>query len=129
MFSVTGGSLPMCSRDSAAIGKRNRFMSDVLVAEGLTKRFGGLIAVNGVDFRIRKDEATGIIGPNGSGKTTFFNLLSGFFPSNSGRIILFGDDITRMPPDKRVMRGMVRTFQLVSVFNRPGSCSEKGFYA
>jgi branched-chain amino acid transport system ATP-binding protein len=92
-------------------------MSDALIAEGLSKHFGGLIAVNRVDFRIRKDEATGIIGPNGSGKTTFFNLLSGFFPPNAGRIILFGDDITRMPPDKRVMRGMVRTFQLVSVFN------------
>lgn len=92
-------------------------MSDVLVAEGLSKHFGGLVAVNKVDFRIRKDEATGIIGPNGSGKTTFFNLLSGFSPPTSGRVILFGDDITHMSSNKRVLKGMVRTFQLVSVFN------------
>ena len=92
-------------------------MSDVLTAEGLSKHFGGLIAVNEVDFHIKKDETTGIIGPNGSGKTTFFNLLSGFFPPTAGRVVFFGEDITHMPPNKRVMKGMVRTFQLVSVFN------------
>jgi branched-chain amino acid transport system ATP-binding protein len=92
-------------------------MYDVLTAEGLSKHFGGLIAVNEVDFHIKKDETTGIIGPNGSGKTTFFNLLSGFFPPTAGRVVFFGEDITHMPPNKRVMKGMVRTFQLVSVFN------------
>lgn len=92
-------------------------MSDVLTAEGLSKHFDGLIAVNEVDFHIKKDETTGIIGPNGSGKTTFFNLLSGFFPPTAGRVVFFGEDITHMPPNKRVMKGMVRTFQLVSVFN------------
>jgi branched-chain amino acid transport system ATP-binding protein len=90
---------------------------DVLRAEGLSKHFGGLIAVNEVNFHIKQDEAAGIIGPNGSGKTTFFNLLSGFFPPTAGRIIFFGNDITLIPPNKRVMQGMVRTFQLVSVFN------------
>jgi branched-chain amino acid transport system ATP-binding protein len=92
-------------------------MSNVLTAEGLSKHFGGLIAVNEVDFHIKKDETTGIIGPNGSGKTTFFNLLSGFFPPTAGRVVFFGEDITHMSPNKRVMKGMVRTFQLVSVFN------------
>jgi branched-chain amino acid transport system ATP-binding protein len=92
-------------------------MSHVLTAEGLSKHFGGLIAVNKVNFHIKKDETTGIIGPNGSGKTTFFNLLSGFFPPTAGRVVFFGENITHMSPNKRVMKGMVRTFQLVSVFN------------
>lgn len=92
-------------------------MSDVLRAEILSKHFGGLIAVNQVDFHIKKDETAGIIGPNGSGKTTFFNLLSGYFPPTSGRVTFLGEDITNMPPNKRVIKGMVRTFQLVSVFN------------
>jgi len=92
-------------------------MSEVLRAEGLSKHFGGLIAVNQVNFHIQQNETAGIIGPNGSGKTTFFNLLSGLFAPTAGRITFFGNDITDTPPNKRVMEGMVRTFQLVSVFN------------
>lgn len=92
-------------------------MFEILASEGLSKHFGGLIAVNKVNFSIKKDEVTGIIGPNGSGKTTLFNLLSGFFPPTAGRILFFGEDITHVPPYQRVMKGMVRTFQLVSVFN------------
>jgi len=92
-------------------------MIEILSAAGLSKRFGGLIAVNKVNFLITKDEVTGVIGPNGSGKTTLFNLLSGFFPPTEGRITFLGDDITHTPPHERVMKGMVRTFQLVSVFN------------
>ena len=92
-------------------------MSEILVTEGLSKHFGGLVAVNRVQFSIKEREATGIIGPNGSGKTTFFNLLSGFFPPTEGRIFFFGENITSIPPYQRVMKGMVRTFQLVSVFN------------
>jgi branched-chain amino acid transport system ATP-binding protein len=92
-------------------------MSEILTVEGLSKHFGGLIAVNKVKFAIKEGEAAGIIGPNGSGKTTFFNLLSGFFPPTEGRILFFDEDITSVPPYQRVMRGMVRTFQLVSVFN------------
>lgn len=92
-------------------------MFEILSAEGLSKHFGGLIAVNKVKFSIQKGEVTGIIGPNGSGKTTLFNLMSGFFPPTEGRIFFFGEDITNTPPYQRVMKGMVRTFQLVSVFN------------
>jgi branched-chain amino acid transport system ATP-binding protein len=92
-------------------------MSEVLRAEGLSKHFGGLIAVNRVNFHIQQNETAGIIGPNGSGKTTFFNLLSGLFPPTAGRITFFGSDITNTPPNERVLEGMVRTFQLVSVFN------------
>ena len=92
-------------------------MSEILAAQGLSKHFGGLIAVNKVNFSIKRDEVAGIIGPNGSGKTTLFNLLSGFFPPTEGRITFLGEDITHIPPHERVMKGMVRTFQLVSVFN------------
>jgi branched-chain amino acid transport system ATP-binding protein len=88
-------------------------MSEILAAEGLSKHFGGLIAVNKVNFHVYRNETIGIIGPNGSGKTTFFNLVSGLFPSTAGRIIFFGNDITHLPPNQRVMEGMVRTFQLV----------------
>lgn len=90
---------------------------ELLVTEGLTKRFGGLVAVNEVNLRIKENEALGIIGPNGSGKTTLFNLLSGFFAPTKGRVIFRGKDVTRLSPEERVKMGMVRTFQLVSVFN------------
>lgn len=92
-------------------------MTQILIAEGLSKHFGGLIAVNKVKFSINQGEVTGIIGPNGSGKTTLFNLLSGFFPPTGGRITFLGEDITHTSPHERVIKGMVRTFQLVSVFN------------
>lgn len=92
-------------------------MAEVLKAEGLSKHFGGLVAVDQVSFRIQPNESVGIIGPNGSGKTTFFNLLTGFFPPTRGRIYFFGKDITALAPNQRVLQGMVRTFQLVSVFN------------
>ena len=92
-------------------------MAEVLKAEGLSKNFGGLAAVNRVNFQIQFHESVGIIGPNGSGKTTFFNLLTGLFPPTQGRIHFFGKEITDLPPNQRVLQGMVRTFQLVSVFN------------
>jgi branched-chain amino acid transport system ATP-binding protein len=92
-------------------------MAEVLKADGLSKHFGGLVAVNRVSFQIQPNESVGIIGPNGSGKTTFFNLLTGLFPPTRGRIHFFGKDITDLAPNQRVLQGMVRTFQLVSVFN------------
>jgi len=92
-------------------------MTGFLATNNLSKRFGGLGAVNGVDLVIGDREVVGIIGPNGSGKTTLFNLVSGFFPPSAGGVFLQGADITRLPAHERVQRGMVRTFQLVSVFD------------
>lgn len=89
----------------------------LLITSGLTKRFGGLIAVNDVSLSIKENETLGIIGPNGSGKTTLFNLLTGFFLPTAGKVVFQGRDITRLSPEQRVGMGMVRTFQLVSVFN------------
>ncbi|HEY3277647.1 MAG TPA: ABC transporter ATP-binding protein [Syntrophorhabdaceae bacterium] len=85
--------------------------------KGVTIRFNGLAAVDGVDFTMREGEAVGVIGPNGAGKTTFFNLLTGLFPPTEGSIFFDGKEITKVPPHKRVMMGLVRTFQLVSVFD------------
>lgn len=87
-----------------------------LETKNLTKQFGGLIAVNRVNYTLREGEVVGIIGPNGAGKSTFFNLLTGLFPPTEGHIYFEGKEITKIPPHQRVNMGLVRTFQLVSVF-------------
>ena len=92
-------------------------MADLIATQGLTKRFGGLTAVNQVNFAVQEGQVAGVIGPNGSGKTTLFNLLSGFFPPTEGTIAFHGQGITTMPPYQRVALGISRTFQLVSVFS------------
>ncbi len=84
-----------------------------LETEGLTKRFGGLVAVNGISFRLERGEILGVIGPNGSGKTTFINLVSGVYPPTAGRITFKGRDITRVPAHLRARAGISRTFQLI----------------
>jgi branched-chain amino acid transport system ATP-binding protein len=89
----------------------------ILRVNGLTKSFGGLIAVNNVDFHLPSKELHAIIGPNGAGKTTFFNLISGFLTSDSGRIMFYGQDILGKPPHKISQMGMARTLQVKSVFN------------
>ncbi len=89
----------------------------LIETRGLTRRFDGLVAVDGVNYHIEEGETAGIIGPNGAGKTTFFNLLTGLFLPSEGKIYLLGEDITNVPPHKRVLMGIVRTFQLVSVFD------------
>jgi branched-chain amino acid transport system ATP-binding protein len=92
----------------------------ILETQQVTKSFGGLAAVDGVDFRLQEGERVGIIGPNGAGKTTFFNLLTGLFPPTSGKILHANQgirDITNTQPYERVKMGIIRTFQLVSVFN------------
>ncbi|MGZ3524967.1 MAG: ABC transporter ATP-binding protein [Thermodesulfobacteriota bacterium] len=90
--------------------------SILLQTKGLTKRFNGLTAVHDVSFDLKEGEVAGIIGPNGAGKSTFFNLLTGLFPPSDGKILFMGQEITTVPPYDRVRMGLVRTFQLVSVF-------------
>ena len=72
----------------------------VLCTEGLTRRFGGLTAVNDINFQVNREEIRAIIGPNGAGKSTFFNCLTGVLPPTSGRILFNGEDITGLPPDR-----------------------------
>ena len=88
----------------------------LLEARELTRHFGGLKAVNGVDFDLAQGECHALIGPNGAGKTTFVSLLSGRLPSQSGTIRLGGSDITRLPAHKRVQRGIAYTFQITSIY-------------
>ena len=93
-------------------------MSDIaLSTRGVRKEFGGLVAVDNVDCDIGRNECVGIIGPNGAGKSTFFNLLTGYFIPEAGQIYYYGREITHIPPYHRVGLGIVRTFQLVSVFD------------
>lgn len=91
--------------------------TEIIKAEGVTKRFGGLVAVDRVDYSLREYEVAGIIGSNGAGKTTFFNLLTGYYIPDDGSILFKGNDITRMAPQERVAIGMMRTFQLTSTFD------------
>jgi branched-chain amino acid transport system ATP-binding protein len=88
----------------------------MLEASGLTKRFGGLIAVDGVSFTLRARTITGLIGPNGAGKTTLFNLIAGALRPDSGRLLLEGRDITGARPDSVFAAGIGRTFQIPRPF-------------
>jgi branched-chain amino acid transport system ATP-binding protein len=89
-----------------------------LKIQNLTKKFGGLVAVNNIDFSIEKGKINAIIGPNGAGKSTFFNLISGFHTPTSGQIIFKGKDITHLPPNKRAELGIARTFQTTNLFEQ-----------
>ncbi|SEA46955.1 amino acid/amide ABC transporter ATP-binding protein 1, HAAT family [Variovorax sp. YR216] len=89
----------------------------VLSATGLVMRFGGITATNNVSLNLRRGARHALIGPNGAGKTTLINLLTGVLTPTEGRIVLEGEDITRLAPHKRVARGMVRTFQINQLFD------------
>ncbi len=91
-------------------------MGLILDVRNLTKKFGGLTAVNDVDFEIHRGEMLGLIGPNGAGKTTIFHLITGFEKPNSGSIQFDGVDITGKKPHQIVNLGIARTFQLVKSF-------------
>lgn len=88
----------------------------LLELEKVTKRFGGLIAVDRVDLQIKRGQFVGIVGPNGSGKTTLFNCISGVFFPEEGHVIFEGQDITNLPPYKRAPLGIGRTFQIPRPF-------------
>ncbi len=90
----------------------------MLKVEQLTKRFGGLAAVNDVSVAFEAGKINAIIGPNGAGKSTFFNLISGLHQPTSGRIMLDGVDVTRMPCDQVARLGVGRTFQTTNLFEQ-----------
>ena len=85
----------------------------VLRIEGVTKRFGGLVAVDNMSFELSKNEVLGLIGPNGSGKTTLLNMISGALKPTAGAILLHGKDISTAPASQIAARGIARTFQIV----------------
>jgi branched-chain amino acid transport system ATP-binding protein len=90
----------------------------VLETHGLTIRFGGHVAVNDVSCAFRPGTLTAIVGPNGAGKTTYFNLISGQLKASSGRVSLFGEDISGLSAPQRTKRGIGRAFQLTNLFPR-----------
>jgi branched-chain amino acid transport system ATP-binding protein len=91
-------------------------VADLLTAEGVRKEFGGLVAVNDVDFTIPEKMIVSLIGPNGAGKTTFFNMLTGVYKPTAGRIVFDGHDVTGKPPHAVTKLGVGRTFQNIRLF-------------
>jgi branched-chain amino acid transport system ATP-binding protein len=89
----------------------------LLITESLRKEFGGLVAVNDVDFTIPEGSIISLIGPNGAGKTTFFNMLTGVYKPTAGTIVLNGEDVTGKPPHAVTERGIGRTFQNIRLFH------------
>jgi branched-chain amino acid transport system ATP-binding protein len=87
-----------------------------LEVEGLTKQFGGLLAVDDVTFQVRQNTVHGLIGPNGAGKTTVFNMISGVLPATAGSIRLLKEPLDEMPTWERTKRGVARTFQNIRMF-------------
>ncbi|MGH8790725.1 MAG: ABC transporter ATP-binding protein [Cupriavidus necator] len=88
----------------------------VLECEGIERSFGGLKALKGVDLSIAQGEIVGLVGPNGSGKTTMVNVVTGFYPPQAGKVRLFGNDITGMRPYRVAQRSVARTFQNLALF-------------
>jgi branched-chain amino acid transport system ATP-binding protein len=102
----------------------------LLSVRSLTKRFDGLVANNEIDLDVPEGSLFAVIGPNGAGKTTFFNMLSGFLAPSAGAITLDGKDITRISQDKIAAMGLIRTFQLVQMFQGMSAAEnvEVGFH-
>jgi len=90
----------------------------ILAVEDLGIAFGGLVAVDGVTFAVQQSEIFAVIGPNGAGKTTLFNMVSGLYVPHRGRIMLDGEDVTKLPPHELARRGLSRTFQNLQIFFR-----------
>jgi len=97
---------------------RGREMTALLTLDGVSRRFGGLNAVDGVSLTVDQGEIVGLIGPNGAGKTTLINLITGVHPATSGRVRFENNDITRMKPYQIARLGLARTFQIVQPFPR-----------
>jgi branched-chain amino acid transport system ATP-binding protein len=100
---------------AAAAGSAER-AAPVLRLRGIGRRFGGVVAVAGVDLDVHPGERRAILGPNGAGKTTLFNLISGEYPPTGGTVELFGADVTALPARRRARLGLSRTFQTSRLF-------------
>jgi branched-chain amino acid transport system ATP-binding protein len=91
-------------------------MTAALEARGIARSYGGLVAVDGVDLTVAAGQVTALIGPNGAGKTTLFACLAGQLRPDRGRVLLDGQDVTRLSPDARARHGLARTFQRLAIF-------------
>ncbi len=95
-------------------------VTPLVETRGLSRHFGGLKAVDGIDFTLPAGEIRAVIGPNGAGKTTFVGMICGRIAPSAGRILFDGEDITTMPAHRRVLAGIAYTFQITSIFPRLG---------
>lgn len=91
-------------------------LTPLLEVTNVTKRFGGLLAVESIDFTLEDEQIVSLIGPNGAGKTTFFNMISGYYRPDAGKITFAGRDVTSAPPEKVAKYGIARTFQNIRLF-------------
>jgi len=109
---------PQPARPAAdlALGRAGR--PEVIAAEGVTVRFGGLVANDDVSVSVREGEIVGLIGPNGAGKTTFFNAIAGLNQPAAGTVHIFGTDVTALPVHERAKLGVARTFQAIQLFGQ-----------
>jgi len=105
----------LLAEPSPAEPGRDGAAEKLLRTEGLTIRFGGLSALNNVNFAVEREEIRAIIGPNGAGKSTFFNCLTGVLRPTSGKILLAGEDITGLPPDRISQKGIARSYQITNI--------------
>ncbi|MCY3910376.1 MAG: branched-chain amino acid ABC transporter permease/ATP-binding protein [bacterium] len=106
----------MASVAAAASVQASSSCGVILEVSGLTRSFGDLVAVDDVSFRVNSGETLGLIGPNGAGKTTLFELISGYLRPHAGTVLFEGNDITRLTPETRSRRGLVRSFQNAPLF-------------
>ena len=88
----------------------------ILKTKGLVKKFGGIIATNNVNFELKENEIKALIGPNGAGKTTLYNIITGVYKPDSGKVIFMNEDITGMEPHQICKKGLIRTYQITSIF-------------
>ena len=92
-------------------------MTPLLALETISKRFGAVVVADGIDLALNEGEALGIIGPNGAGKTTLFGIATGTLAPDSGRVLFAGEDITRLPPERRCRKGLAHSFQIPQPFS------------
>lgn len=104
------------THDNLALSTSTSNSSPILEAKGLSRRFGGLIAVNEVSFSVHKNEIFGLIGPNGAGKTTLFNLITGLIQPSGGQLLYQNEDISQLRPHQIASKGIARTFQNIRLF-------------
>jgi branched-chain amino acid transport system ATP-binding protein len=108
-------SAPTAIDQRSPAASRGAQLAPVLRTELLTRRFGGLAALNQINFEVQREEICAIIGPNGAGKSTFFNCLTGVLPPTAGRIFFNGEDITGLTPDLISQKGIARSYQITNI--------------
>ena len=116
MSDIAPQTVPAATTDGPSPSADGGSGGNILEAVGVSKIFGGLVAVDGVDFTVPRRSIVSIIGPNGAGKTTFFNMLTGLYKPSTGYIAFEGRNITRARPDRILAAGMARTFQNIRLF-------------